>query len=47
MKPRVRSRSSGLVRSADVGEIPPGECLVEVPIEVLRFAAQHEGWAES
>lgn len=32
---------------ADVGEIPPGEGLVEVPIEVLRFIAQHERWAES
>jgi hypothetical protein len=32
---------------ADVGEIPPGEGLVEVPIEVLRLAAQHERWAES
>jgi hypothetical protein len=32
---------------ADVGEVPPGEGLVEVPIEVLRFAARHERWAES
>jgi hypothetical protein len=32
---------------ADVGEIPSGEGLVEVPIEVLRFLAQHERWAES
>jgi hypothetical protein len=32
---------------ADVGEIPPGEGLVEVPIEVLRFVARHERWAES
>ena len=31
----------------DVGEIPPGEGLVEIPIEVLRFVAQHQGWAES
>jgi hypothetical protein len=32
---------------ADVGELPPGEGLVEVPIEVLRFVARHERWAES
>jgi hypothetical protein len=29
---------------ADVGDLPPGEGLVEVPIEVLRFATQHEKW---
>jgi hypothetical protein len=32
---------------ADVGELPSGEGLVEVPIEVLRLVAQHERWAES
>jgi hypothetical protein len=32
---------------ADVGGIPHGEGLVEVPIEVLRFATRHERWAES
>jgi hypothetical protein len=32
---------------ADVGEVPAGEGLVEVPIEVLRLAARHERWAES
>lgn len=32
---------------ADVGEIPSGEGLIEVPIEVLRLAARHERWAES
>ncbi len=32
---------------AEVGEVPSGEGLVEVPIEVLRMVAQHERWAES
>jgi len=32
---------------ADVGEVPRGEGLIEVPIEVLRLAARHERWAES
>jgi hypothetical protein len=32
---------------ADVGKMPPGEGLVEVPVEVLRLVARHEGWAES
>jgi hypothetical protein len=32
---------------ADVGKMPPDEGLVEVPIEVLRLVARHEGWAES
>ncbi len=30
----------------DVGEVPTHEGLLEVPIEVLRLAAEHEGWAE-
>ncbi|MBC8090493.1 MAG: hypothetical protein H7Y15_00800 [Pseudonocardia sp.] len=30
----------------DVGAVPRGENLTEVPIEVLRLAAQHEGWVE-
>jgi len=31
---------------ADVGHVPSGEAVVEIPIEVLRFATRHEGWAE-
>jgi hypothetical protein len=31
---------------ADVGDVPPHEGVLEVPIEVLRLAARHEGWAE-
>lgn len=31
---------------ADVGKLPPGEAVVEVPIEVLRLAVEHERGAE-
>jgi hypothetical protein len=31
---------------ADIGGVPEHEEVVEVPIEVLRYAARHEGWEE-
>lgn len=31
---------------ADIGDVPLGERLIEIPAEVLHFTAKHEGRAE-
>lgn len=31
---------------ADIGDVPPGEALIEITAEVLRFAIEHERRAE-